>query len=217
MKNHKIVIVDDHSLFADSLKVVIDGFNGFNVTNCLANGQELVDLLTKSNNHPDIVLLDMNMPVLNGIQTMKWLCENLPEVNVLALSMDDQEETIIQMLRHGAKGYLLKDIHPDQLEKALNHLLQKGYYYTEKVSDTLINSLNLPEEEVDSIKSSLNEKESIFLKLACTEKTYREIADVMCLSPKTIDGYRESVFKKFKVSNRVGLVLHSIKNGLVTV
>jgi len=216
MKSHDVVIVDDHSLFADSLKLLVNEFDGFQVVSCLANGQELINYLADAK-VPDVILLDINMPVLNGLSTMKWLNENRPEIKVLALSMDEQEETIISMLRHGAKGYLLKDIHPDELETALRNLIKNGYYYTEKVSDSLINSLYLPAEDVDSIKSNLNEKETIFLKLACTEKTYREIAEIMCLSPKTIDGYRESVFKKFKVGNRIGLVLHSIKNGLVSV
>jgi len=217
MNTHNVVIVDDHNLFANSLKVVINDFEGFHVSKCLVNGQVLVDLLSESQDHPDVVLLDVNMPVLNGIQTMTWLYNNRPEVKVLALSMDNQEETIIKMLRNGAKGYLLKDIHPEELEKALNQVIEKSFYYTEKVSNSLISSLHLPTDEINNSGIDLNEKEKKFLKLACTEKTYREIADIMFLSPKTIDGYRENIFKKFKVGNRIGLVLHAIKNGFIEV
>lgn len=217
MSSYKIVIVDDHNLFADSLKGLINNFNNFEVQYCLTNGQELIDHLTPKSEFPDIVLLDINMPVMNGIQTMTWLSQNQPNLKVLALSMDDSEETIIKMLRHGAKGYLLKDIHPEELEKALNQVIEKGFYYTEKVSNSLISSLHLPADEIDNSPIDLNEREKKFLKLACTDKTYREIADIMFLSPKTIDGYRENVFKKFKVGNRIGLVLHAIKNGFIEI
>ncbi len=217
MSSHKVAIVDDHNLFADSLKGLINNFKNFEVQYCLTNGQELIDNLTPKSDFPDIILLDINMPVMNGIQTMTWLYKNQPSLKVLALSMEDNEETIIKMLRNGAKGYLLKDIHPEELENALNQVIEKGFYYTEKVSDSLISSLHLPSDEIDNSKFDLNDKEKKFLKLACTDKTYREIADVMFLSPKTIDGYRENVFKKFKVGNRIGLVLYAIKNGFIEV
>lgn len=217
MKNHNVVIIDDHSLFANSLKVVINDFEGYHVSKCLVNGQELIDLLLESQDHPDIVLLDINMPVLNGLQTIMWLSKHQPNLKVLALSMEDNEETIIKMLRHGAKGYLLKDIHPEELENALNQVIEKGFYYTEKVSNSIISSLHLQSDEKDNSAVDLNDKEKKFLKLACTDKTYREIADIMFLSPKTIDGYRENIFKKFKVGNRIGLVLHAIKNGFIEV
>ena len=213
MSTYKVVIVDDHNLFADSLMGLINNFEDFEVQYCVTNGQELIDKLTPKDDFPDIILLDINMPVMNGMQTMAWLYKHQPSLKVLALSMDDSEETIIKMLRNGAKGYLLKDIHPDELKNALNQIIKNGFYYTEKVSNSLIGSLHLPADEVDDSGVELSDKEKKFLKLACTEKTYREIAEVMFLSPKTIDGYRESVFKKFKVNNRVGLVLYAIKNG----
>jgi len=217
MSKYRVAIVDDHNLFADSLMGLINNFDDFEVQYCATNGQELIDKLTPKNDFPDIILLDINMPVMNGVQTITWLYKNQPNLKVLALSMDDSEETIIKMLRNGAKGYLLKDIHPDELENALNQTIKKGFYYTEKVSNSLISSLNLPEEEIDNPIIELNDKEKKFLKLACTEKTYKEIADIMFLSPKTIDGYRESVFKKFKVNNRIGLVLYAIRNDFIEV
>lgn len=217
MSTYKVAIVDDHNLFADSLMGLINNFEDFEVQYCLKNGQELIDRLTPKSEFPDVILLDINMPVMNGIQTMTWLHNNQPGLKVLALSMDDGEETIIKMLRQGAKGYLLKDIHPKELENALEQVIEKGFYYTEKVSSSLINSLHLPLDEIDNASVELNEKEKKFLKLACTEKTYKEIADIMFLSPKTIDGYRESVFKKFEVGNRIGLVLHAIRNGLIEI
>lgn len=214
MKSNNIVIVDDHTLFAESLESLINNFSDFEVQYVVNNGQELIDKLSINGNLPDIVLLDINMPVMNGIQTMSWLKNNQPDINVLALSMDDDEETIIKMLSFGAKGYLLKDIHPEELEHALYQVIEKGFYYTDAVNDSLIKSLNLADDD-KCIK--LNDREITFLKLACTEKTYKEIADTMFISPKTVDGYRDSLFKKFVVSNRIGLVLYALKNDLVKI
>jgi len=214
MSTYNVAIVDDHTLFANSLAGLINNFKDFNVQYSVTNGQELVDQLIPKNDFPDVILLDINMPVMNGLQTMEWLKSHQPNLKVLALSMDDQEETIIKMLKLGAKGYLLKDIHPRELENALNQTVSKGFYYTEKVSNSLISTLESPQEDPAKKSMNLSDRESAFLNQACTEKTYRQIADEMCLSPKTIDGYRESVFKKFKVSNRIGLVLHAIRNDL---
>src|SRR5690606_10909766 len=137
-----------------------------------------------------------------------------PEIKILALSMDDDEHTILQMLRKGAKGYLLKDIHPEILNLALRELLEKGYYHSEKVSETLLHSLTAEE---DLHMLGFKENELAFIKLACSEMTYKEIADVMDLSPKTIDGYRQDLFKRLKVKNRVGLVIFALKNDLIKI
>ena len=219
MEKFNIVIVDDHSLFAESLNSLINNFPDFEVQYVVSNGQELIDELSNRNNFPDIILLDINMPVMNGTQTMYWLKKNHPELDVLALSMEDNEKTIIKMLSYGAKGYLLKDIHPDELNNALTEVIKKGFYYTDKVNNSLIKSLNSTEEQVDEDYEfiDLNDREKTFLEFACTDKTYKDIADEMYISPKTVDGYRDSLFKKFGVSNRIGLVLYAIKHELVKV
>ncbi len=219
MEKYNIVIVDDHSLFAGSLESLINNFSDFKVQYVVHNGQELVDRLTNGDNFPDVILLDINMPVMNGAQTMYWLKKNLPKLDVLALSMEDNEETIIKMLSYGAKGYLLKDIHPEELKNALNEVINKGFYYTDKVNSSLIKSLHSTKEQIEDDFEfiQLNDREKTFLEYACTEKTYKEIADNMFISPKTVDGYRDSLFKKFGVSNRIGLVLYALKHELVKI
>lgn len=219
MEKFKIVIVDDHSLFAESLESLINNFDDFEVQYIVNNGQELIDKLSQQDLFPDIILLDINMPVMNGIQTMFWLKNNQPKLDVLALSMEDNEETIIQMLSYGAKGYLLKDIHPEELHHALNQVIKKGFYYTDKVNDSLIKSISTSEDEFnqDFKFVELNDREKTFLELACTDKTYKEIAEEMFISPKTVDGYRDNLFKKFSVGNRIGLVLYALKHELVKI
>jgi DNA-binding NarL/FixJ family response regulator len=205
-----IVIVDDHLLFAESLEKLIHSFSGFNVLFHAKNGIDLQEKLKNETHKPEIILLDINMPVMNGHETILWLTENHPKINVLALSMDDNEEVILKMLCNGAKGYLLKDIHPDKLKEALNEVLDKGYYHSEKVAATLLHSLSNNKND----KPVFKENEITFMKLACSEKTYKEIADEMNLSPKTIDGYRQELFNKLQIKNRVGLVLYALKNDI---
>ncbi|MCH2490783.1 MAG: response regulator transcription factor [Flavobacteriales bacterium] len=206
---NSIAIVDDHLLFAGSLEKLINTFQGFNVLFHAKNGSDLQQQLKATQTIPEIILLDINMPVMDGFETVKWLTEHHPEVKVLALSMEDDEQTILKMLRNGAKGYLLKDIHPDKLKEALEEVIDKGYYHSDKVAATLLHSLH-PSQDQKEI--TLKENEKIFLKLACSEMTYKEIAEVMNLSPKTIDGYRQDLFHKLDVKNRVGLVIYALKN-----
>ncbi len=212
MSKHSIAIIDDHLLFAQSLKSLIDTFDDFKVTHQANNGKAFIEELDKSSSLPEIALMDMNMPFMDGAETTYWLQKNYPSIKVLALSMDDNENSILKMIRNGAKGYLLKDIHPDILIEALKSVLKEGFYHTKRVSDTLVSSLHTDTKKKSG--TTLLDRELEFLKLASTEMTYKEIANVMNLSPKTIDGYREQLFKKLDVKNRVGLVIYALKNGI---
>jgi DNA-binding NarL/FixJ family response regulator len=213
ISKNKIVIVDDHLLFSQSLKLLINSFEDFEVVNSFENGKEFVTYLQENPDAPiDLILLDVNMPILDGLSTIKWIKANAPNLNVIALSVNDDEETILKMITNGAKGYLLKDTTPKIFHDAIIAVIEKGYFFTELVSSILVNRI-----DNDNKKIILKEKELIFLKLACSEKTYKEIANEMCLSPKTIDGYRESLFDKLEIKTRIGLVLYAIKNKIVCV
>jgi DNA-binding NarL/FixJ family response regulator len=212
MEKIKITIVDDHLLFSQSLSYLVGTFKEFNVIGNYINGKEFINTLSSDEQKPDIVLLDVNMPIMDGIETMKWIKQNHPDLKVLALSVNDDEATIMKMITNGAKGYLLKDTHPKIFKEALIEVYERGFYYSEMVSGFLINKLNS-----DKNKVTLKERELEFIKLACTEKTYKIIADEMCLSPKTIDGYRESLFDKLEIRTRIGLVLYAVKNKIVII
>ena len=215
MKTNEVIIVDDHLLFARSLASLVDSYDEYTVKYTFQNGSELVDKLSAGMKLPAIILLDVKMPIMDGIATMKWLKKYQPDAKVLALSMEDDEQTILSMLRNGAKGYLLKDIQPALLKKALDTVIDQGYFHTEQVANTLMKSLNDDDKSNEQIK--LKENEIRFIKLACEEKTYKEIADEMFLSPKTIDGYRQHLFEIIKVKNRIGLVMYAIKNKIVEI
>ena len=145
MTKHAVAIIDDHLLFSQSLKGLINTFEEFEVTHEANNGQVFIENLKKSSNLPEIALMDMNMPIMDGAETTYWLNKNFPSIKVLALSMEDDENSILKMIRNGAKGYLLKDIHPDILLEALQSVLKEGFYHTKRVSNTLINSLHTVE------------------------------------------------------------------------
>lgn len=213
---HTVAIVDDHELIAKAIAGLILQFTDYEVLFDAENGKELIRHF-KLNQIPEIVLLDINMPEMDGYETALWLKNNHPEVKVLALSMNDKEESIVKMLRNGARGYLLKGCRPSELREALDSLINKGFYYTEFVTHRLVKSLN-PDFMLNPIDSlSLSERETEFIQLACSDFTYLEIADKMCVSPRTVDGYRESVFVKLNVKSRVGLALEAIRLGLVAV
>ena len=210
MKN-KVVVVDDHTLLLEAIGGLVRDFENFEVLYLCKNGQELLEKLKFPKNIPDIVLMDINMPLLNGIETTKALNEKYPQIKVIALSVEENEKTILKMLRAGAKGYLMKDTKKEILKEALNQVVEKGYYHTNTISKLLIGSLTKDEAAVQ-----LKEREVEFIEHACTEMTYKEIAEKMFLSPKTIEGYRDSIYEKLNLKNRIGLVLYAIRNGLFT-
>ena len=213
-----VALVDDHVLLRNGLANLVRGFDSYEVLFEANNGKHFIDQL-KSGNVPELVLMDINMPEMDGYETAQWLKKNHPEVKVLALSMYDNENAIIRMLKNGARGYILKDTDPKEFKSALDDLVRKGYYYSELVTGKLIHAVNNLDEPEQNLKNLINlsEREIDFLKMACTEMTYKEIADKMFLSPRTVDGYRDSLFEKLNVKTRVGLVMYAIKNGIVAV
>ncbi len=207
-----VAVVDDHLLFASSLEKLINSFDGFSVILKAQNGKDLAKQLEQSEKLPEIVLLDINMPVMNGFETMSYIHEKYPKMRAVALSMDDNELFILKMLKLGANGYFLKDCHPNDLERGLREVRDRGFYYSESVTEVMVNAIHDDKESVDP---KFRDVELQFIKLACSELTYREIAEELNLSPKTIDGYRQDVFKRLGVRNRVGMVLWALKNKLI--
>ena len=194
----KIVLVDDHALLRNGLAELVKTLGHEVLFEC-GNGKECIDRLDPKL-LPDIVLLDINMPEMDGYETAQWLKQHHPDVKVLALSMYDNETSIIRMLKSGARGYILKDSEPGELKAALRALEEKGFYYSDLVSGKLMHAINKMEDENGNLKNlvPLNERETDFLKYACTELTYKQIAEKMFLSPRTIDGYRDALFEKLK-------------------
>ena len=214
MEAYLVALADDHVLMRNGLASLINTFNEYKVILQASNGQELIDKLN-SKRLPDIVLLDINMPKKDGYETAAWLKENHPNIKVLALSMYDNELAIIRMLKNSARGYILKDAEPSELRAALDSLVSKGFHYSELITGHLINSINNSEDNKKIKKPiQLNSREIEFLKFACTELTYKEIANKMYVSPRTIDGYRDILCEKLNLKTRVGLAMYAIKMGI---
>ena len=211
----KLVLVDDHVLLRKGLAELVKNF-GNEILFEADNGKDFITKLRPAQ-LPDVVLMDINMPEMDGYDSCQWLKKNHPEVKVLALSMYDTESSIIRMLKSGAKGYILKDCDPAELKRAIVALVTKGYYYSDLVSGKLINAINKSDEEGSEPArlDKLNDRETEFLKYTCTELTYKEIAEKMFVSPRTVDGYRDALFEKLGVKTRVGLVMYAIKNGVI--
>ena len=207
-----VALIDDHSLIRNALAELINNFEGYQVTLQAANGAEFIELL-HIHPLPDIVFVDIQMPIMNGYDTAQILSAKFPDIKIMALSVEDDEESILKMLRCGSKGYLLKDTPINEFKLALDELYSKGYYHSDLVANSLLNAIH--PSKISFTKVIFQAREEEFLKLACSELTYKEIADQMCLSPRTVDGYRENLFLKLEVKSRVGLVLFAIKNGLV--
>jgi DNA-binding NarL/FixJ family response regulator len=205
----KIALVDDHVILRKSLAVLIGMLQDFEIIIEANNGEDFIEQLNKKlPDVPDIVLMDITMPVMDGVETTKWLKQNHPKIKVLALSMIKNDLVIIRMIKNGARGYILKDCEPEELKSALQEVYKNGFYYNELYSRRGI----LENEE--AIKKMINERELAFLRIACSEKSYKEIADEMMVSPRTVDGYRDALFQKLKVTSRVGLVLYALKNDI---
>lgn len=214
----KIALVDDHTLLRNGLAALVNTFDGYSVLFEAANGKEFIQQL-KIFPPPDIVLLDITMPEMNGLETADWIKKNLPAAKVLVLSVMDIDTIIISMLKRGARGYLLKDSKPTIFKQALDNIRDTGFYMNELVSNKMLNYVTQDDDKVQEVTliSQLSDNELTFLQLVCTELTYKEIAQKMELSPRTIDNYRDDLLKKLKVQSRIGLVIFAIKYGLYKV
>ena len=205
-----IAIVDDHTLFRNGVAGLMNEFDELEVVFEAENGQQMQNALGK-HVPPDVVLMDINMPVMDGYDATAWLKKNHPQIKILALSMFEDDKAVIRMIRNGASGYVLKESKPAELLDAIKTIYAKGVYINELVSGKLIRSLTTEEDGLDFTKKELE-----FLRLCCSELTYKEIADKMFVSPRTIDNYRESLFLKLNLKSRTGLVLYAIQNQIFT-
>ena len=209
--NIRIALVEDHNLFRSALAAMINKFDRCEVVIEACSGLELIDSIN-AGVMPDLVILDLNMPMMDGFDTAKWIQSNNPDISVIMLTMYDTELTMIRLLQAGVKGFLKKDVTPLELRSAISGVMQYGYYYTSKATGKLINLFRKSEEQSALMKSTLNEVELRFLKYTCSELTYKEIANEMNQNPRAIDNIRDNLFEKLEVKSRIGLAMYSIKH-----
>jgi DNA-binding NarL/FixJ family response regulator len=208
------IIADDHKIFRQGLKMALMDDHKLKCIGEAGNGLELLDMIkTKT---PDVVLLDLKMPEMDGVEALKILKEQNPELRVIVLTMFDDEHFILHMMEAGANGYLLKNADPAEIKNAVHSVYDNVYYFNDLVNTTLLRKVvllkNAPrfKEEI-----KLNEKETEILKLICQEYTAAEIGKKIFLSTRTIEGIRSVLLEKVGVRNTAGLVMYAVKNGIV--
>lgn len=206
-----IVIVDDHVLIAKALKGIIGNFDGFEVIYVAENGKDLIEKFENGEKIPDIILLDISMPLMDGFETTLWLKTNHPNIKIMALSMQGDDNSVIKMIKNGARGYLLKNTHPKDLETALSKLNSDGFFYPDWASKIIFSNINDEKANEKAVRISDREKE--FLTYTVTELSYKEIAEKMHCSPRTVESYRDQLCEKLALKTRVGLAVFAIKNG----
>lgn len=209
-----IAIADDHRLIAEALSELIQKYDGYDMLFVAENGRDLLQHI-KRKQIPDILLLDINMPEMDGFETAQYLQQYHPDVKIIALSMFDRGDQVARMVKYGVRGYLLKGCRPSELRLALDEVRTKGFYYSEFLTEKLIRNLRVGDPSTSPAIPQIKAREMEFLKLACSDLIYVEIADKMCVAPRTVDGYRESLFQKLNVKSRTGMVLEALRNGLI--
>jgi DNA-binding NarL/FixJ family response regulator len=212
----RVALADDHILLRSALASLIDSFGDCKVIHQSNNGKELLDWF-KNGLVPDVAILDLNMPEMDGYETARLIQNKFPAVNVLMLTMYDSELSLIRLLQAGVRGFLKKDIHPSELKFAIHSVMNAGYYYSNHTAGKLANLFRSSDEKRNFLQNlMLTEQELQFLKLACSDLTYKEVAQKMNLNPRSVDNLRDQLFTKLDVKSRVGLAMIAIKNGVVT-
>ena len=221
MKNPiKIVLVDDEALFRNGIKFILDREPNFNVVFEASNGQELLDYLKLTSSLPDIILMDLKMPVLNGVETIKILNSSYPELKVIALSSYDTKSFIINMINEGVSSYIIKNSTPKEMIETINKVQKKGFHYNE-LTFKIINDekKNKNHSVTKSVLDPdfLTNRENEILELICLEFNNHEIAEKLGVSSRTIEVHRSNLMEKTKSKNVAGLVVFAIQNNLISI
>jgi DNA-binding NarL/FixJ family response regulator len=216
-KTVSIALVDDHTIVRHGLKSLIEVLGDFKISAQYDNGKDFV-VNSYHIDDPDIVIMDLNMPEMDGMETTRWIRKYKPNLKVLILTLDEDEKTVIELFRMGVRGYLRKSCTEEELRKAINDIMTSGYYHSEISHNALLRNVAPNDAARPShLLSLLNEREVTFLMLVCDKEEYKydQIALKMKVSVRTIDGYRESLFRKLDLKSKTGLVLFAIKHGIV--
>lgn len=217
-KKYRIVLVDDHKLFREGLNFVISQIDDFKVVGEATDGKEFLAMIDDL--EADLVLMDISMPNIDGIEATKRALEKYPDLKIVALSMFGDEEYYYKMIQVGVKGFILKESGKDELEKALREVLNGGNYFSQKLLTNII--LNLDNPKAGSIRPAgenikLTRREIEILNLICTGLSNAEIADKLFLSLRTIEGHKSKLIQKTGVKNSISLVMYAIKNKLIEI
>ncbi|HAX95313.1 MAG TPA: DNA-binding response regulator [Prolixibacteraceae bacterium] len=212
-----VAVADDHSLFRKGLVSLLEELYFIGEIYEASNGQELLDLLERADPKPGLVLLDVRMPIMDGVEATEKIRAKYPDMKIIILTMQDDENFIVFMIEKGINGYLLKNVEPEELEKALEMLRTRDIYFNERLTDLVVRALHSKGRRPPGIyyDSLFTERELEVIRLICEENTNAEIADILNVSKRTVEGHRNIIFEKAGVKNTAGLVLYAVRNGIV--
>jgi len=209
------IIADDHLIFRQGIKYSLSKDKTLQCIGEAGNGEELMALL--QTHRPDVILMDLKMPGMDGLEATRQIREQYPAIRIIVLTMYDDENFIIHMLDLGANSFLVKNAEPEEIRNAIHAVHENEYYFNDLVSKTMLKTLVQKNKGVPRFKKevTLNDKETEVLRLICEEHTNAEIASKVFLSPRTVEGIRANLLEKIGVRNTAGLVLYAVKQGIV--
>jgi DNA-binding NarL/FixJ family response regulator len=215
MSTIKVAIADDHKIFRKGVILSLRPYTNIKFVQEAENGQELLDGLAES--EPDVILMDLRMPVKDGIETTKLVAKQYPHIHIVALTMYEDERFVSHMMEIGANGYLLKSADPSEIKKAIVEVATKGYYLNNFVNRILLKKSHARTKVIPSLNTeiTLNDRERDVVKYICMEFTAQEIAQKLDLSPRTVEAIKDRLMERFGAKNTAGLVFFAVKNNLI--
>lgn len=216
-KKINVVITDDHRLFRKGIRALLLDFDFTGYVKEAENGEELLALLAEETILPDVILLDLRMPVMDGVEAQKMIKKLYPQIRTIILTMEDDDQFIIHLVNEGVNGYLLKNADPDEMEMAIKKVVEQGFFFSNDISKLVMSSLVNKEKHDPLLNIDITERELEILELICAELTAIQIGDKLSLSARTIEGYRRRLMEKTRTKNMAGLVIFAIKNHLVKI
>mgnify|MGYP001386693191 CR=1 FL=1 len=215
MSKIKSAIADDYKIYRDGLKVGLSADENMDIIAEADNGEDLMKILETAS--PDVIIMDLKMPIMDGMEATKLVRKKYPSIKVLVVTMYEDDKFIIHLMENGANGYLLKNAEPEEILKSIYAVQENGYYFNDLVNKALLKKLVLKNNFKPSFNQNieLTEREQEVLKLICEEKTAAEIGKEIFLSPRSVEGIRQRLIEKIGVRNSAGLVMFAIKNGIV--
>lgn len=209
-----IFLVEDHVIVRNGIKGLIEQMGDYQVSGEFDNGKQLIAKIDEE--LPDLVIMDLSMPVMDGLATTRWLKEQGIACPVLILTLDTSDKTIIELYRAGVRGYLPKTCTADVLKRAIDDIIEAGYHHNDLLSHAMVKSHGSRETQTPI---HFSDREITFLRLVCDkqEYTYEQIAREMNVHRRTVDSYRESLFERYNIKSKTGLVMFAIKHGIVTI